>query len=268
MSTSTSTTMLVTPPSVPGLPTLRIGWLYGQEMNIYGDRGNVLALSHRARARGYGVTIDAIGIGTSLLRGAHDLYFWGGGQDREQISVSRDLQGDKAEVLREAILDDLPVLAICGGYQLLGHSYHPFEGDDLPGVGVLDMTSEAGNVRYIGNVVIDAGDLGTLVGFENHSGRTYLGADMQPLGTVRVGHGNNGSDGKEGVRFRNVIGCYMHGALLPKNPHLTDWFIARALARSAGLTSLPPLDSAFEQRAHAGVVQRALAQGSRAVSPG
>jgi CobQ-like glutamine amidotransferase family enzyme len=239
---------------------LTIGWLYGHEMNIYGDRGNVMALARRVEWRGIAARVETIGVGEPLDGSRYDLYFWGGGQDREQITVSRDLQGAKAEVLKGAIEDDVPILAVCGGYQFLGHSYHPFEGDDLPGIGALDVTSEAGHDRYIGNVVVDAGELGTLVGFENHSGKTWLGSGVRPLGRVRVGKGNNGSDGTEGARYRNAIGCYLHGALLPKNPHLSDWLIAAALRRKYGHdVDLPPLNDTLERQAHDGVVERATA---------
>ncbi|MEX2315177.1 MAG: glutamine amidotransferase [Thermomicrobiales bacterium] len=238
---------------------LRIGWLYGHEMNIYGDRGNVMALARRAEWRGIPAMVETIGIGDTLDASRVDVYFWGGGQDREQIAVSKDLRGAKGRDLKAAIKDGAPILAICGGYQLLGHQYHPFEGDDLPGIGVLDITSEAGRERFIGNVVVDAGELGTLVGFENHSGKTWLGDGVHPLGHVRVGYGINGQDGTAGARYLNAIGCYLHGALLPKNPQLADWLIARALERTHGSADLPPLDDALERRAHDGVVARAVA---------
>lgn len=238
---------------------LRIGWLYGHEMNIYGDRGNVMTLARRAEWRGIEPVVTTIGMGEAIVPDETDIFFWGGGQDREQISVSRDLQGAKGAALKAAIEDDTPVLAVCGGYQLLGHYYRPFDGDDLPGIGAIDVTSEAGHERYIGNVVIDAGELGTLVGFENHSGKTWLGKGVRPLGTVRVGNGNNGSDGTEGARYHNVIGCYLHGALLPKNPHLADWLIGTALTRRYGETALPPLPDDLERAAHDRVVERALA---------
>lgn len=238
---------------------LTIGWLYGHEMNIYGDRGNVMALARRAEWRGIAARVETIGVGEPLDTARYDLYFWGGGQDREQITVSRDLAGAKGQALRAAIEDDVPILAVCGGYQFLGHQYHPFKGDDLPGIGVMDVTSEAGNERYIGNVVVEAGELGTLVGFENHSGKTWLGEGVQPLGRIRVGNGNNGRDGTEGARYRNAIGCYLHGSLLPKNPHLSDWLIAAALRRKYSTpVELAPLDDTFEQLAHDGVVERAL----------
>ncbi|CAN5648258.1 glutamine amidotransferase [soil metagenome] len=237
---------------------LRIGWLYGHEMNIYVDRGNVLALAHRAKWRGIPSEIVTIGIGQAIAGQAIDLFFWGGGQDREQISVAADLSGDKGRDLKAAIEDGVPILAVCGGYQLLGHYYRPHGEADLPGISALNVTSEAGSERFIGNVVIDAPEFGTLVGFENHSGLTFLGSGVQPLGKVRVGHGNNGRDRQEGARYKNAIGCYLHGSLLPKNPVLADWLISAALERKHGSVDLPSLDDAVETRAHDQVVRRAL----------
>lgn len=239
---------------------IRIGWLYGHEMNIYGDRGNVLALLNRARGRGVDATVEVVGIGEPLDVERYDIFFWGGGQDREQIAVSADLVGEKGAELRRAIEDGAPTLAICGGYQLLGRGYKPFEGALLPGIEALDIHSEAGPTRFIGNVVVDSDEFGELVGFENHSGLTFLGPGARPLGKVRVGHGNNGQDGLEGARYRNAIGCYMHGALLPKNPHLTDWLLATALERK-GAGPLSPLDDALESTAHRYAVQRATRLG-------
>lgn len=237
---------------------LRIGWLYGHEMNIYGDRGNVLTLAHRASWRGIPAEIVTIGIGQPIAGQAIDLFFWGGGQDREQISVAADLSGDKGRDLKSAIEDGVPILAVCGGYQLLGHYYRPHGETDLPGISALDVTSEAGSERFIGNVVVDAPGFGTLVGFENHSGLTFLGDGVQPLGKVRVGRGNNGRDGQEGARYKNAIGCYLHGSLLPKNPVLADWLISAALERKHGSVDLPPLDDGVETRAHERVIRRAL----------
>ncbi len=237
---------------------LRIGWLYGHEMNIYGDRGNVLALSHRAQWRDIPAEIVTIGVGEPIAGEAIDLFFWGGGQDREQISVAADLAGPKGRDLKAAIEDGVPVLAVCGGYQLLGHYYRPHGEADLPGISALDVTSEAGSERFIGNVVVDAPQFGTLVGFENHSGLTYLGDGVQPLGKVRVGRGNNGRDGYEGARYKNAIGCYLHGSLLPKNPVLADWLISAALERKYGAAHLTPLDDRVETRAHEQVIRRAL----------
>ena len=240
-------------------PQLTICWLYGHEMNIYGDRGNVLALARRAEWRGLGARVVTAGLGDVLDTDMLDLYFWGGGQDREQIAVSRDLVGAKGAALAAALEDGAPALAVCGGYQLLGHSYRPHAGEELPGIGVLDVTSEAGHERYIGNVVVETPEFGALVGFENHSARTWLGAGVEPLGQVRVGHGNNGTDGTEGARYKHVVGCYMHGALLPKNPVLADWLLTRAVERRHGSGALSELDDALEQRAHDTVVERALA---------
>jgi CobQ-like glutamine amidotransferase family enzyme len=245
---------------MPSLPlTITIGWLYGHEMNIYGDRGNVLALAKRAEWRGLAARVVTVGVGDELDTDALDLYFWGGGQDREQITVSRDLAGAKGAALAQALENGAPALAVCGGYQLLGHFYRPHEGDALPGIGVLDVTSEAGHERFIGNVVVDSPEFGALVGFENHSACTWLGAGVSALGRVRVGHGNNGADGSEGARYKHIVGCYMHGALLPKNPALADWLLARAVERRHGAQALAQLDDTLELRAHDTVVERALA---------
>ena len=237
---------------------LTIAWLYGREMNIYGDRGNILALEQRSRWRGIDTTLVRSGLGDAMPDA--DLYFWGGGQDQEQVNVAHDLQGDKGDALKAAVEDGAALLAICGGYQLLGHEYRPHDAEVLPGIGLFDLTTEAGPERFIGNVVIDS-PIGELVGFENHSGLTVLGPGVQPLGRVRTGHGNNGRDGTEGAMVRNAIGCYLHGSLLPKNPALTDWLIERALARQHGAVSLPPLNDAFEQAAHANAVARARRTG-------
>jgi len=240
---------------------LRIGWLYGHEMNIYGDRGNVLALLHRARGRGLDASVEICGLGDDFDPACYDVLFWGGGQDREQVSVSADLQGAKGSALKSAIDDGVPLLAVCGGYQLLGDGYRPYEGEKLPGIRALDITSEAGPTRFIGNVVIDSPEFGALVGFENHSGLTFLGPGVEPLGRVRVGHGNNGRDGFEGARYRNTIGCYLHGALLPKNPQVTDWLIGVALERRGVADTLDPLGAEVESAAHRAVLRRALQLG-------
>lgn len=236
---------------------LRIAWLYGHEMNIYGDRGNVIALSQRARWRGIEVETRTVGLGETLDAGDHDLFFWGGGQDREQASVAADLAGPKGRELAAAARDGVPMLTICGGYQLLGHYYQPHDADKLPGIGVLDVWSEAGPTRFIGNAVVETDEFGKLVGFENHSGLTWLGPAARPLGTAVAGHGNNGRDGSEGARQYRVVASYLHGALLPKNPVLTDWLLAAALERRYGRGTLAPLDDNLERRAHAALIQRA-----------
>ena len=238
---------------------LEICWLYGAAMNIYGDRGNVLALAQRCRWRGIDAEIVSVGIGEPLQPGRFDIYFWGGGQDREQIPAAEDVQGTKGDVLRAEVDDGAPLLSVCGGYQLLGRFYRPFDGPELPGIGLFDAWTEAGHERFIGNIVVESDEFGEVVGFENHSGRTFLGPDARPLGRVRVGRGNNGSDGTEGCRYRNAIGCYLHGALLPKNPAISDFLIRAALERRYGAADLPPLDDGLETAAHAAAVRRAVA---------
>lgn len=249
------------PSLVQGLD-VRIAFLYGAEMNIYGDRGNIIALSQRARWRGIDVTVDQIGIGDPLRAGHHDLYFFGGGQDKEQIAVAADLarrdNGDKGAVLREAIEAGAVALTICGGYQLFGHYYRPHNGPELPGIGLIDVTSEAGPDRFIGNSVIGTPD-GDLVGFENHSALTFVGSQAEPFGTVIVGAGNNGRDKSGGARYKHAYGCYLHGSLLPKNPWFADLLLTQALARRHGQVALPPLGDGLEQAAHASATRRAHA---------
>jgi CobQ-like glutamine amidotransferase family enzyme len=236
---------------------VKIAWLYGARMNIYGDRGNVIALAQRARWRGIEPEVIEIGLGDPIPDDV-DIFFFGGGQDDEQIAVAHDLAGPKGEALKAAIDAGAALLAICGGYQLLGHEYRPYDAEPLPGVGLFDVTSEAGPERFIGNVVIDTERWGTLVGFENHSGLTWLGEGAKPLGRVRVGRGNNGTDGTEGARYRNAVGCYLHGALLPKNPNLADWLLQSGLQRrhESGVI-LTSLGDAAEREAHRSAIRRA-----------
>ena len=237
---------------------LTIGWLYGTKMNIYGDRGNVLALEQRARWRGIPAETREIGLGEPIPDDV-DIFFFGGGQDQEQIAVSADLQGEKGEALKAAVEDGAGLLAVCGGYQLLGHEYRPHDGPALLGIGLFDLVTEAGSERFIGNIVVES-PFGELVGFENHSGLTHLGPGTEPLGRVRVGRGNNGRDGTEGARYKHAVGCYMHGSLLPKNPDFADWLLAAGLSRRQGGTpvELPPLDDDLERAAHAAAVTRAV----------
>ncbi len=246
-------------PQLLGLD-LRIAFLYGGEMNIYGDRGNIIALSQRARWRGIAVTVDQIGIGDPLPAAHHDLYFFGGGQDKEQIAVAADLgrkdNGDKGAVLREAIEEGAVALTICGGYQLFGHYYRPHNGPELPGIGLIDVTSEAGPDRFIGNSVIATPD-GELVGFENHSALTFIGPKAESYGRVVVGAGNNGRDGSGGARYKHAYGCYLHGSLLPKNPWFADLLLTQALARRHGPVELPALPDDLEIAAHSSAVRRA-----------
>jgi CobQ-like glutamine amidotransferase family enzyme len=235
---------------------LTIAWLYGHEMNIYGDLGNVRALEQRARWRDLDTRIITTGVGDPMPEA--DLYFWGGGQDQEQFRVAYDLQGANRDTLKRAVRNGAALLAICGGYQLLGHEYRPHDADPLPGISLFDAVTEAGPERFIGNVIVDTSAFGPLVGFENHSGLTHLGPQVQPLGAVRVGRGNNGRDGTEGAIEKHAIGCYLHGSLLPKNPALADWLISAAIARGSDLVPLAPLNDEIEQAAHASAMERAI----------
>ena len=238
---------------------LRIAFLYPELMNIYGDRGNILALSRRAQWRGIDVQVDMVSIGTDIDPDRYDFYFFGGGQDKQQIAVSHDLQGRKGEALKEAVERGAVVLSVCGGYQLLGKFYRPFDSDDLPGIGLFDAHTDAGDKRYIGNVLIDSNlpGVGRIVAFENHSGKTYLGPGCKPLGRSLIGGGNNGEDGTEGAVYKTAYGCYLHGSLLPKNPRFADLLLRQALRRRHGEVELAPLDDTLEERAHASATRRA-----------
>jgi CobQ-like glutamine amidotransferase family enzyme len=225
--------------------TLRVGALYPDLMNIYADRGNLLLLRNRCHWRGIGFELSAIGFDDALDPDAHDLLYLGGGQDRDQALCARDLAEHKRDAVHAAAAQDKVIFAVCGGYQLLGH-YYELAGEQLPGVGLVDLrTIREEGPRLIGNVAIETPG-GVLAGFENHGGRTYLGEGTEPLGKVIKGHGNNGRDGFEGVRFRNVIGTYLHGPLLPKNAWFADHLIETALATGP----LEPLDDALEEAAH------------------
>jgi CobQ-like glutamine amidotransferase family enzyme len=232
------------------VPELRVCALYPDLMNIYADRGNLLMLQRRCTWRGLGFGLDAAGVGETVDPDVHDLFYIGGGQDRDQALCARDMATVKRDALHAAAEADKVVLAVCGGYQLLGHSYELGD-EELPGVGLVDLrTIRDPGPRLIGNVAIEVdldGAVGVLAGFENHGGRSYLGEGEEPLGRVLRGHGNNGRDGFEGVRRRNVIGTYLHGPLLPKNARFADWLIASAL----GLDGLEPLDDSLEDEAHA-----------------
>jgi CobQ-like glutamine amidotransferase family enzyme len=231
---------------------LRLCALYPDLMNIYADRGNIAVLRARCEWRGLGFSLSASGIGEQLDPDGADLFYMGGGQDRDQAAVARDMVSTKRDALHAAAARDAVVLAVCGGYQLLGHSYQ-MGTEELPGVGLVDLhTVRSDGPRLIGNCAIEAPGLDgegsgarVIAGFENHGGRTHLGAGEQPLGRVLSGHGNNGSDGFEGVRRDNVIGTYLHGPLLPKNVWLADRLIELALG-----VSLEPLDDRLEDAAH------------------
>jgi lipid II isoglutaminyl synthase (glutamine-hydrolysing) len=233
---------------------LRLLALYPDQMNIYADRGNIVFLRRRCEWRGIGFSYAAAGPGDRVDPAAHDLLYIGGGQDRDQRAVAADMVETKRAALGEAVSDGAVLLAVCGGYQLLGHGYQLGE-ERLPGLGLADLeTVREPGPRLIGNVSIEA-DLGEgprlLAGFENHGGRTYLGEGAQPLGRVVNGFGNNGRDGFEGVRRANMIGTYLHGPLLPKNAWLADELIARALQRRYGTRpELEPLEDRMEKAAH------------------
>jgi len=240
--------------------TFTVGWLYPDLMNIYGDRGNILTLLKRAEWRDYDARLVELPRGTTQHIEDVDIFFFGGGQDREQGLVYEDLLEHKQPPLERAVDAGAAVLAVCGGYQLLGHYYQTAEGERFPGIGMIDVRTEAGKKRFIGDVVVDTQieDITprTLVGFENHSGRTFLGPKGAPLGRVRLGFGNNGGDGTEGYLLGGVLGTYLHGSLLPKNPHLADHLI-RSAFRRRGVSELSPLDDSVELAAHARILERA-----------
>jgi lipid II isoglutaminyl synthase (glutamine-hydrolysing) len=236
---------------------LRALGLYPDQMNIYADRGNILFLQRRCEWRGIGFVYDGAGQGESIDPVAHDLFYIGGGQDRDQRAVAADLVETKREAMHAAVDDGAALLAVCGGYQLLGESYQLGE-ETLPGLGLADLrTVREEGPRLIGNVAIETelgGEKRLLAGFENHGGRTYLGPGARPLGRVVRGHGfgNNGGDGLEGVRRDNMIGTYLHGPLLPKNAWLADYLIELALERRYGTRpTLEPLPDDLERAAHA-----------------
>ena len=225
---------------------LRVCALYPDLMNIYADRGNLALLERRCGWRGIGFELAGAGLGDALDPDGYDLFYIGGGQDRDQALCAEDLATVKRDALHAAAARGAVVFAVCGGYQLLGHSYE-LGGDKLPGVGLVDLeTVREDGPRLIGNVAIELEDGNVLAGFENHGGRTRLGPRERPLGRVLKGHGNDGRSGFEGVRAGTVIGTYLHGPLLPKNAWFADWLIASAL----GVEQLEPLDDALEDAAH------------------
>jgi len=241
---------------------IRVVHLYPDRLNIYADRGNIAVLSVRAKARGHELDVTAIGLGDAVPEA--DLFYVGGGQDREQALVAPDLVA-KGTALRAAVDAGAAFLAVCGGYQLLGRFYRDRSGAELPGVGLLPLHTVAGERRMIGDVLLDCEWAGeTLAGFENHAGRTLLDEGAQPLGRVVVGFGNDGESGFEGCRQGRVYGTYLHGPLLPRNPWLADRLLADALSHATGNDiELEPLADELETQAHAVSAQRARDRGGR-----
>jgi CobQ-like glutamine amidotransferase family enzyme len=227
--------------------TVHLVQLYPRDMNIYGDWGNTLTLKRRLEKYGYAVRLSDHNPGDPFPPDA-DLLVGGGGQDSGQFRVQEDLQRIAPE-LRAMAADGVPMLAICGLYQLFGHEFRTGAGETLPGIGILDLTTVGGPTRLIGNIVLESPEFGTVVGYENHSGVTRLGPDQTPLGRVVKCAGNNGEDGTEGARVHHVVGSYLHGSMLPKNPAVADHLIRAAVERRLGAFDAAPLDDTLAERA-------------------
>jgi CobQ-like glutamine amidotransferase family enzyme len=244
---------------VPAERGITVGVLYPDLLNIYADRGNLLFLRRRCEWRGIPFRLLGVGLGQSLEPDAVDLVYIGGGQDRDQELCAEDLALLKRESLEEIARRDIPLLAVCGGYQLLGSGYETDHGT-LPGAGIADLsTTRSNGPRLVGPCAIQT-DLGgptngVLAGFENHAGRTRLGDSGSALGRVISGHGNNGSDGTEGYRSGNTVGTYLHGPLLPKNWWFADWLLARCLG--IDVEELSALDDRLERAAHSEALRAA-----------
>jgi lipid II isoglutaminyl synthase (glutamine-hydrolysing) len=249
------------------MTTIRVGHLYPHYLNIYADRGNIAVLRHRAAGRGVQLAVEPVTVGDDLRDGEHDLLYIGGGQDREQALIAPDLEA-KGEAIREAVGAGTAVLAVCGGYQLLGRFYRGRSGTELPGAGVFPLHTIAGERRMIGDCLLqcelEPGVRRTLAGFENHAGVTRLDEGAAPLGRVVAGFGNDGESGFEGVRVGAAVGTYLHGPLLPRNPWLADWLLARALEHGLGEPAeLEPLGDELEEQAHLVSAERARSRGGR-----
>ena len=246
---------------------VRVAHLYPEYLNIYADRGNIAVLESRARWRGIELEVEGVSLGDELRPGAHDLLYIGGGQDREQALIAPDLAA-RSEAIGEAIAGGAAVLAVCGGYQLFGRFYRDQDGAELPGAGVFPLETVAGERRMIGDCLLEceleAGVRETLAGFENHAGVTRLDASAVPLGRVVAGFGNDGESGFEGARVGSAVGTYLHGPLLPRNPWLADWLLARALEHRDGASpELDPLPDELEREAHVVSAARARSRGGR-----
>jgi lipid II isoglutaminyl synthase (glutamine-hydrolysing) len=247
---------------------IRVGHLYPEYLNIYADRGNIAVLERRARLRGHELEVTSVSVGDALEPDAHDLLYVGGGQDREQALVAPDLAA-KGDSVAAAVSGGTALLAVCGGYQLLGRGYRGLQGADMPGVGLFPHETFAGERRMIGDVLLECelepGSRRTLAGFENHAGRTRLDPGAEPLGRLVAGFGNDGESGFEGCRVGRAVGTYLHGPLLPRNPWLADWLLSQALAHATGgePLRLEPLDDRLEAEAHDVSAQRARDRGGR-----
>ncbi len=240
-------------------PKLNICHMYPDLLNLYGDRGNVMAFARRCQWRDIQIEIHRISVGDEVDFSRMDFVFLGGGSDREQNLMAADL-AERTGNLSDAIEDGLVVLAICGGYQLMGKYYRTLTGEIIPGLGILDLHTDGGRKRLIGNIAVEVrlgGAVRMVTGFENHSGRTYLGR-LEPLGRVLAGYGNNGEDGMEGACYKNVLCSYLHGPLLPKNPFITDHLISLALRRRCRDIPLKPLDDTLEEAANEVMIKRLL----------
>lgn len=241
-------------------PAIKIAHMYPDLLNLYGDRGNVRCLQKRLQWRGFTAVIEPVYLKDKRPPGEFDMIFLGGGSDREQNIIYQDLLG-KANHLWDAIEKGLPVLAICGGYQLLGQYYRAINGDEMKGLGYFDFYTRSEPGRLIGNIIIEMqlqGQAQSVVGFENHGGRTYFNdSSLQALGRVLKGSGNNGRDGGEGLHYRNLLGTYLHGPLLPKNPAVADYLI-RAILERRGENHLMELDNELEARAHDQACRRTM----------
>lgn len=237
---------------------ITIGHFYPDLLNLYGDRGNILAIKKRCEWRGIEAEVKEFSTDDAVDFSDLDIVFIGGGSDREQLIVCKRLKEIQKDISDYAENDGV-ILAVCGGYQLLGH-YYQLEKEKIEGLSLLNIYTVAGQKRLIDNVIIES-DFGMIVGFENHGGRTYIG-DHKPLGKVLYGNGNNGEDGQEGVLYRNVFGTYLHGPILPKNPNLTDELITRALTRRYGTADLSPLNDEIELQAKEYIVTRFLKEKS------
>jgi CobQ-like glutamine amidotransferase family enzyme len=246
---------------------IRVAHLYPEYLNIYADRGNIAVLARRAELRGHTLEVQGVGMGEAFDPDAVDLFYVGGGQDREQALVASDLAG-RGGALQAALHGGAALLAVCGGYQLLGRGYRDRSGAFLPGAGIFPLETVAGERRMIGDVLLECelvpGERRTVAGFENHAGRTLLDEGAAPLGRVVAGFGNDGASGFEGCRVGRALGTYLHGPLLPRNPWLADWILAQALARQLGeQPQLEPLPDELEQEAHRVASERARQRGGR-----